>query len=245
VIVAAHQPSFLPWLGYLDKLAKADVFVVMDDLQYEAQNFVNRNRLKLSNGPHWMTVPLIAGAQTELICDRRIDNSGRGGRHHWQHRIWRTLEVHYGASPHFATYAPDLEDVFVRRWDSLLELDLHILDLARRWLAIKTPIIRASSLGISGAKTDRIAAVCKKLGAAVYLSGRGGSTGYLDTDQLARAGVSTMWQQFTHPTYPQRYSHLGFVSHLGFLDLVLNTGPDAASIFAGASVSLLARKGQS
>jgi hypothetical protein len=241
VIVAAHQPSFLPWLGYLDKLAKADVFVVMDDLQYEAQNFQNRNRIKLNNGPHWLIVPLAHGAQTERVCDRRIDNAGRGGRHHWQHRIWRTLEVHYGRSPHFAAYAADLEDVFVRRWEYLLDLDLQMLDLARRWLNIKTPIIRASSLELRGAKTDRIQDFCQKLGANVYLSGKGGSTGYLDTDQLARVGVTTMWQQFTHPVYPQRYPHLGFVSHLAFLDLVLNTGPEAAAIFAGAS--LAAQKG--
>ncbi len=242
MIVAAHQPSFLPWLGYLDKLAKADVFVVMDDLQYEAQNFVNRNRLKLANGPHWMIVPLLAAAQTDRICDRRIDNSGRGGRHHWQHRIWRSIQIHYGSTPHFAAYAAELEDVFARRWDFLLELDLHMLDLARRWLGIKTPIIRASSLELAGAKTDRIADMCKKLGANVYLSGRGGSTGYLDTEQLQRAGVATMWQQFAHPTYPQRYPHLGFVSHLGFLDLVLNTGEDAVAIFTGDA---LAQKGQS
>ncbi len=244
MIVAAHQPSFLPWLGYLDKLSKADVFVVMDDLQYEAQNFVNRNRLKLDTGPHWVTVPLLAASQTDRICDRRIDNTGRGGRHHWQHRIWRTLQVHYGASPHFAHYANDLEDVFVRRWESLLELDLHMLDLARRWLGIRTPILRSSSLGLAGAKTDRIQDMCRKLGAAVYLSGRGGSTGYLDTELLSRGGVSTMWQQFTHPTYPQRYAHRGFVSHLGFLDLVLNTGPDAAAIFSRSGISL-AQKGQS
>ncbi len=78
MIVAAHQPSYLPWLGYLDKLAKADLFVVMDDLQYEAQNFHNRNRIKLADGPHWLTVPLIRGAQTDRVIDKRIDNTGRG-----------------------------------------------------------------------------------------------------------------------------------------------------------------------
>jgi hypothetical protein len=243
MIVAAHQPSYLPWLGYLDKLAKADVFVVMDDLQYEAQNFQNRNRLKLNHGPHWITVPLVSAPQTARVCDRRIDNTGRGSRHHWQQRTWRTLCVHYGKSAHFERYAGALEDVYVRRWDSLVDLDLHMLDLARLWLGIKTPIIRASSLDLRGAKTDRIADFCAKLGATVYLSGRGGSTGYLDTDQLARGGVATMWQQFAHPTYPQRYPHLGFVSHLGFLDLVLNTGPEAAAIFSSAGAT--AQKGSS
>ena len=91
MIVAAHQPHFLPWLGYLDKLAKSDLFVVMDDLQYEKENFQNRNRLKLDRGAHWLTVPLLRGNQSDRICDKRIDNAGRGGRHHWQHRIWRTL----------------------------------------------------------------------------------------------------------------------------------------------------------
>jgi len=230
VIVAAHQPHYLPWLGYLDKLARADVFVVMDDLQYEAQNFQNRQRLKLNDGPHWMTVPLEHGAQFERICDRRIDNSGRGGRHHWQIKTWRTLLVHYARAPHFDRYADALEDVFVRRWSYLVDLDLHMLDLARTWFGITRPIVRASSLGLRGAKTARIIDFCDKLGAKVYLSGRGGSTGYLDTGAMARAGIALAWQQFRHPTYPQRYPHLGFVSHLGFLDLLLNCGPDARAM---------------
>ena len=227
MIVAAHQPSFLPWLGYLDKVAKSDVFVVMDDLQYEAQNFQNRNRVKLNDGTHWITVPLLRGAQTDRICDKRIDNTGLGGRHHWQHRAWRTIELHYGRAPHFATYAPDLEIVFARRWGHLLELDLHILELARGWLGITQPIVRSSTLELRGAKTDRIVDMCTKLGAKVYLSGRGGSQGYLDVDALGRAGIRVMWQHFTHPVYPQRYA--GFASHLAFIDLLLNCGPDATA----------------
>ena len=234
MIVAAHQPAYLPWLGYLDKLAKADLFVVMDDLQYEAQNFQNRNRVKLDRGPHWLTVPLLRGAQHDRVMDKRIDNTGRGGRHHWQRRTWRTLEVHYGRSPHFARYAPALEDTFLRRWDWLVELDLHILDLARRWFGITRPIVRASSLGLDGAKTFRIRSLCEAVGAHTYLSGRGGSAGYLDTGALARAGITTLWQHFTHPSYLQRYAGLGFVSHLGFLDLLFNCGPDSTAVLWGS-----------
>ncbi len=240
MIVAAHQPAYLPWLGYLDKLAKADLFVVMDDLQYEAQNFQNRNRVKLDRGPHWLTVPLLRGAQTDCVMDKRIDNTGCGGRHHWQRRTWRTLEIHYGRAPHFARYAPALEDTFRRRWDWLVELDLHILDLARGWFGITRPIVRASSLGLGGAKTARIRAMCEAVGAHAYLSGRGGSTGYLDTGELARAGITTLWQHFTHPQYPQRYAGLGFASHLAFLDLLFNCGPDATAILWGSGRALTA-----
>ena len=169
MILAAHQPSYLPWLGYLDKVAKADVFVVMDDLQYEAQNFQNRNRVKLNNGVGWLTVPLERGHQSDRICDKRIQNGCSNPKEHWQRRIWNSLAIHYRRAPHFARYASDLEEVFQRSWTHLLDLDLHILELARRWLSITTPVVLASSLGLAGEKTERILDLCRKVGARACL----------------------------------------------------------------------------
>jgi hypothetical protein len=229
MILAAHQPAFLPWLGYLDKVAKADVFVVMDDLQYEKENFQNRNRVKLNTGAAWLTVPLEKGAQSDRILDKRIVNNANP-KEHWARKAWTTIKTHYGRAPHFAAYAEELEDAFTRPWTRLVDLDAHMLGLARRWLGITRPIVNASSLELQGQKTDRIIDLCKKVGAKVYLSGKGGSTDYLDLDAFARAGISVMWQQFQHPEYPQRYPQVGFVSHLAFLDLVLNCGPDSRDI---------------
>ncbi|HEY5925770.1 MAG TPA: WbqC family protein [Kofleriaceae bacterium] len=229
MIVAAHQPAYLPWLGYLAKLAAADLFVVMDDLQYEAQNFQNRNRVKLAHGAAWLTVPLLRGSLHDRILDKQIDNAGNP-RQHWQRRTWRTLELSYGRAPYFRVYADELRDVYMRTWTSLVELDLHMLELARRWLAITTPIIRSSSLDLGGAKTERIIELCRAVGARTYLSGTGGSTSYLDIDMLARAGITTRWQRFGHPVYPQRFAALGFVPKLAFLDLVLNCGPASRDV---------------
>jgi hypothetical protein len=239
VIVAAHQPHFLPWLGYLDKLAKADLFVVMDDLQYEAQNYQNRQRVKLSEGAAWLVVPLERGSQDDLILDKRIDNTGNA-KQHWQRRIWLTLETNYRRAPHWSRYADELHDVFVRRWTHLVELDLHILDLARRWLRISVPIVRSSSLGLSGHKTERLVDLCRKVGASSYLSGSGGSSSYLDVERMGRAGVGVVWQHFDHPVYEQRYSERGFVSHLGFLDLLFNCGDRAREILFARSHPLRA-----
>ena len=234
MIVAAHQPHYLPWLGYLDKLGKSDVFVLMDDLQFEAQNYQNRQRLKLSDGPAWITVPLAHGAQSDLINEKRIVDCG-SPKQHWQHRHWQTLVTHYGRAPFFDHYAAELKDVYTRPWTSLLELDLHMLKLARRWLDIKTPVIRSSGLGLAGTKTDRLIDMCKKLGARCYLTGSGGSTGYLDAEKMGRSGIGVIWQHFVHPAYPQRYPRHGFASHLGFLDLLLNCGPASRDILFGAS----------
>jgi len=229
MIVAAHQPSYLPWLGYLDKLAKADLFVVMDDLQYEAQNFQNRNRVKLNAGTAWLTVPLVGGHQNETILDKRIQNQA-SPKEHWQRRTWLTLETHYRRAPHFARYADELKGVFTRSWDRLVDLNLHVLSLAMKWFDIHTPIVRSSTLSLTGYKTERILDMCKKLGATSYLTGSGGSQTYLDSERLGRSGIGVVWQSFEHPTYAQRYSELGFIPNLAFLDLVLNHGDRARDI---------------
>jgi WbqC-like protein family len=237
VIVAAHQPHYLPWIGYLAKVAAADLFVVMDDLQYEDQNFQNRNRVKFNHGAIWLTVPLERGAQSDLIRDKRIANGG-SPRQHWQRRHFETLRIHYQGAPFWKRYEPELRDVYARSWTHLWELDLHLLRLHLRWLGIDTPVLLASSLGLSGHKTDRLQALCSAVGADAYLSGGGGSRGYLDVAQLQAAGVRVQWQTFAHPRYPQRYPQLGFTSHLGALDLLLNCGPASRRLLDEAAVDL-------
>ncbi|HEX9102215.1 MAG TPA: WbqC family protein [Polyangia bacterium] len=233
MIVAAHQPHYLPWLGYLAKIASCDLFVVMDDLQYEAQNFQNRNRVKLNHGAAWLTVPLERGPQSELICDKRICNGG-SAKEHWQRRTWQTLEIHYGRAPYWRAYADELYELYHRPWERLLALDLHVLSLMMRWFALSRPVLLASSLALSGQKTERIAELCSVVNADVYLSGRGASTGYLEVERLRVRGVAVAWQAFAHPVYEQRYAERGFVSHLAAIDLVLNCGPASPRILADA-----------
>ena len=233
MILAAHQPAFMPWLGYLDKMNKCDVFVVMDDLQYEAQNFQNRNRVKLNNGAQWLTVPLKKGSQNDRIIDKMVQNDAKP-EEHWQRRMWQTLKTHYGRAPFFNRYAEELEGMFTTTWTHLVDLDLRMLELARQWFGINRPILRSSTLNLQGQKTDRIVDMCQKLGAKAYLSGKGGSSTYLETEKFAAIGSRVIWQHYVHPQYPQRYPQLGFVPYLGFLDLLLNCGPDS-SVIAFAS----------
>jgi hypothetical protein len=229
MIVAAHQPHYLPWLGYLAKLASCDLFVVMDDLQYEAQNFQNRNRVKVNNGTTWLTVPLRRGPQSDRIRDKLIDEPN-SAKEDWQRRSWETLRVHYGACPYFECYARDLEEIYTRRWKRLLDLDLHLLELHRAWFGLRTPVLLASSLGLRGTRSGRILDLCRAVGADTYLSGSGASTTYLDTRLLATGGVRVAWQTFDHPRYPQRYPEQGFAPRLAAIDLLLNCGPTSRDI---------------
>jgi hypothetical protein len=145
----------------------------------------------------------------------------------------------YRRAPHFARYGEELHDVYTRPWTRLVDVNLCLIALARRWLRIDVPMICASTLGLQGTKTDRLIDLCRKLGARAYLSGVGGSKTYLDEEQLGRAGVGVVWQHFAHPTYPQR--HGAFVSHLAFVDMLFNCGEVSRSVLFDRAHPLHAR----
>ena len=58
MIVAIHQPQYLPWLGYFGKMLQADIFCYLDTVQYKKNEWQNRNRIKTAQGWQWLTVPV-------------------------------------------------------------------------------------------------------------------------------------------------------------------------------------------
>ena len=234
VIVAAHQPHYLPWLGYLAKIAAADLFVVMDDLQYEAQNFQNRNRVKVNNGAAWLTVPLERGAQDERICDKRIDNGGsrQGALAAPQPgRRCASTTAARPSSPLRSRAGGDLHAPLGRAWSistcTCCSCTCAGSRSARRWCWPRR-------WSCAGRRPSASSTLCRAVGADVYLSGGGGSRGYLDVDAARARRRAVAWQRFAHPVYPQRYPALGFVSHLGALDLLFNCGPEARACLRDA-----------
>lgn len=229
MIVAAHQPNFLPWLGFFEKMRRADVFVVVDHVQFERHNFQNRTRVKASNGPLWITVPVLQRSRDERIVDKEIDNS-KEGAHRWSRKMSLTLRNVYAGAPHSADYVRAVTDVLDADWKSLVDLNLALIELCRGFLGIKTPLLRSSRLGVQGAKSEMVLDLCRRAGGDVYLSGTGGCKDYLDLPALERGGVRVQWQDFVHPVYPQRPRGQGFVEKLSVVDLLVNCGPRSGEV---------------
>jgi hypothetical protein len=80
MLVAIHQPHYIPWLGYLDRMVKADVFIVLDHVQFERRNYQNRTMIRLEDEAKWLTVPVVQVSQKERIVDKCVDNSETGSR---------------------------------------------------------------------------------------------------------------------------------------------------------------------
>ncbi|CAG4882933.1 conserved protein of unknown function [Georgfuchsia toluolica] len=232
MIVALHQPHFLPWLGYLERMVQADLFIVLDHVQFERRNYQNRTRILVNGLGHWLTVPVQQHSQQELILDKRINNPPLEDSRWWGTNHSQTLRHAYRDAPFVEYYLPALKELLESRWDHLVDLNMATLDFLRDALAISTPMVRSSELGVSGSKSELILNLCRAAGADTYLAGMGGSRDYLDRAAFARANIELAWQDFRHP----RYAQCGggeFVAGLSAVDALFNQGPHSRSFLSG------------
>ncbi|HLG85850.1 MAG TPA: WbqC family protein [Alphaproteobacteria bacterium] len=213
-VLVVLQPGYLPWLGYFDQLARADLFVHYDDVQFDKNGWRNRNRVKGPEGPVWLSVPVSQPQHGQRIDEVRIDN-----RRPWARKHVATLTQFYARAPYRDAYLPALADLLQRDWEKLVDLDLAVIALISGWLGITTPTRRASQLALSGDRNDRLVALCRQFSADRYLSGDA-AQGYLEPDLFSKAGVDVEWQAFDHPVYAQPFG--AFVSHLSAIDMIFN-----------------------
>ena len=234
MIVAIHQPHFIPWLGYLHRMAQVDAFVVLDHVQFERRNYQNRSQIRIDGEARWLTVPVEQHSQKERIFDKRVDN--RDAARPWGRSHFATLRHAYREADHFATYAPALKRIFDARWERLVDLNAAMLEFLMEAFGIATRIVRSSQLGADGAKSDLILQLCRAVGADALLAGFGGSRAYLDAAAFARQGIAIRYHAFTHPTYRQ-CGPAPFIPGLASLDLLFNAGAHGREVLMQAAAT--------
>lgn len=235
-IITGHQPVYLPWLGLFHKIALADVFVFMDDVQYLQQDWNNRNRIKGPRGAFWLTVPVhVKASPSSLLKDILVAGEGWESKKHWQYSHWKSLQTAYGGAPFWDRYAAFFEDLYLQKpWKWLADVNGCILDYLLGVLAIEVEQVRASSVGFTGQKSDLVLDHCRKLGADACVLGMQGRN-YLVEEDFIREGISIYYQDYQHPCYRQQFDE--FIPHLSVVDLLFNCGPDSRSILLSGNIS--------
>jgi WbqC-like protein family len=221
-VVAAHQPTFLPWLGLFDKLHRADVFVLLDDVQAPqtgAGSWINRVRMLVGGQVRWVTVPVHRHGRQD-VREVRIDDGQP-----WRARMLRTIEHAYRRAGHYEAGSPLVEE-FVSAPESLVaafnERNLRrLMDVLR---LDGTTLVRSSELGVTGRGTELLIGLTKAAGGTTYLSGDG-SQGYLEEERFAGSAVELAYQRYEHPVYLQRSRR--FVPGLSVVDALLHCGIEA------------------
>lgn len=217
-VVAIHQPNYLPWIGYFHKIHRSDVFVLLDDAEYSARSWINRNKIRTPDGWSWLTVP--TGSSSEPIHDVKIRESGD-----WRETHRKSFQMNYGKAAHYDEFADVLDDVYETEWTSLMDLNVRLLRDICQHVSIEFEFVRSSSLDVDTTGTERLVDICGAVDGTRYLSGQG-ADGYMEPEQFAEAGLDLEYQSFEHPTYEQRFGE--FVPNLSFVDAVLNVGSDEA-----------------
>lgn len=227
MLVAIHQPEYLPWLGYFEKLLRAEVFVLLDNVQFSKGDFHNRTRIKGAAGAQWLSIPVHAGSSATIA---EVEVAG----HRWEAKHWRSLVSAYARAPFFAEWAGAFEAFYRQTAARLLDYNLGALELLARAFGLRQNWVLASRLKAGGRKSELVLNICRELGADAYYSGRSGSA-YLRREEFERAGVEIKVQQFTHPVYAQLFADGGgFTPHLSALDLLFNCGPAGREMLRAA-----------
>lgn len=224
MIVAIHQPNYLPWLGYFYKIAWSEVFVFLDNVQYSKNSIINRNKIKTPQGAAWLTVGVLTkGRLGQVIKEVDINNDTS-----WYRTHEKSISQNYSKAPYFRNYQELFEDVYRRRWEKLIHLNEALIKLNCDLLGIKaTKFLRASELNVSGQSTELLISICKAIGADTYLSGFGGKK-YMDDKAFEEAGISLSYYDFEHPTYNQLWGE--FIPNLSIIDLLFNEGEKSLEI---------------
>lgn len=225
--IAISQPTYLPWIGYLDLIDQVDTFVLLDNVQFEKQSWQQRNRIKTPTGLQWLTVPvLFRGRFGQLINEVEIRDIG-----FWRNHL-RAIELNYRRAAFFEDYFEDLSSRMKARCSSnalIADLDVHLIEWFVRVLGIRTRLLRSSDWEQPGRRTELLANICTSLGAKEYVSPLGSATYLLqESDVLLDKGIDVVFQHYEHPQYRQLFPP--FCAYASVLDLIFNEGEHALEI---------------
>lgn len=220
-VVAIHQPNFFPWLGYFDKMARSDVFVFLDHVQLPKTGGVWCNRVKMliSSEARWVTAPIkrsfhgVAAINDIEWADDKL----------WRGKLLKTLSTNYGRAPFF----DEAMDLLVQlvKWpeSNLSNFNIHAIKTIAELVGVRHEhAVVSSQLQVQGAASDMLIDITQKVSGTAYMCG-GGASGYQDDEVFEKSDVTLVYQEFTHPEYPQ-FGHKGFVAGLSIVDALMNLG---------------------
>jgi len=222
MIITIHQPEHMPWLGFFHKMSLADVYVLLDNVQFKKNNWQNRNRIINRNGMEiWLTVPVLTkGHMTSTIKETIIDSHNP-----WQRNYLGRIQDAYCRHPYYSSYFHEIKRIIYKPHTSIAALNYDFIQFFREILSINNRIIWASDLDVHGKGTDLLLDICTTLNANKYISGPDGRN-YLNLEDFKNKQVEVEFHHFLYPVYPAQH----YLQGLSALDLIMNQGANSKKI---------------
>jgi hypothetical protein len=225
MICAIMQPTYLPWPGYFNIISKSDIFVFLDDAQFQKNSWHNRNRILVNEDVHWITVPVRHHSLQQKINKTEILNTQM-----WRKKHGRTLRQTYSKHPFFGDIMSIIELIEKGEFSNLSKLNMEIILLCLSKMNIKTEVYLSSDSNLGGERTDKLINILEFYGVQTYLSPEG-ALEYLEHDNFTKlTGVKLVTQSFFPSIYKQSGS-INFHSYLSIVDVVANIGWKYARLY--------------
>lgn len=219
MIVGIHQPNYLPYLGFFDKLKKSDVFVIYDDAQFNKGDFQHRNRIRIYHGWKWLTIPV--EKKHIPINEIKIKNGIEIEGTNWQEAHLKEINDNYKNAPYYTIFEKDIRRIYEQEYEILIDINVKLIKYLMKSFKINTEIVYSSEFGFTSKSTERLVDLVSTVGGDTYLSGPMGKD-YLDLQMFDKKDIEVVFQDFKHPIYQQQYD--GFEPYMSAIDAMFNTG---------------------
>ena len=224
MILTGHQPNYLPYPGFFQKIAAADMYLVVDTTQFVKRGpfgWIHRNKIGSPNGSQWLSLPVLhKGRYHQSIAETELNP-----RSDWQRKHWKALEWNYGKAPHWERYRDSLAAIYQQEWSHISPLNTALIRWFMEQLELDADVRIASDLKAEGKSTEYIVAFCQELGADAYLSGVHGRD-YLDLELFAHVDIELEFQEYTPPSYAG-FNGQPAEANLSMLDMLFWSGDQA------------------
>ncbi len=224
--VSIHQPNYLPYSGYFNKIKNSDIFIVYDTAQYVKNRWDNRNRVKGNDKDVFLTIPLEAKASyLKKFYEVSLPQNSI-----WKKKHFKTLKTYYNKSNHWSLYEKFFEDYYLdNEDDKLVDFNMKLIKFVMNELDIKSKIVMASELDVDPklSSTEALVSLVKAVNGKKYLSGPSGLK-YLDSEQFDQENIELEFQNYSASKYKQQGKD--FIPGLSILDLIFNIGKETKKI---------------
>jgi hypothetical protein len=215
MIVAIHQPDYIPYIGYFFKIYQSNVFVFLDDVQFSNDNMHHWNRIKTPQGECRLKIPV------EYNFGDRINLVRTKDELQWKEKHLKTIAMSYRRAKAFPEIFPRFAELLLTQYDNLADMNIEINKWICSGLGLKTKFYRTSEMGIDSVKEARVIDVCLAVGGKTYISGNGARAYQVD-EHFSDRGIAIHYTSYRPIQYKQLWT--GFIPNMSVLDYVFNYG---------------------
>jgi hypothetical protein len=218
VVVGIHQPNFMPWLGYFYKIKQSDIFIFLDDVQFQktGASYTNRVSININGESAYIAIPIKRKDGTWNINETKFANNK------WQKKLIGTFQANYAKAPFFKKNKEFIFELINFSADNIADYNINFITKVSKKLDIDTKFIKSSDFNIKTTSTQRLIDLIKKVDGNTYLSGSGGDN-YQDKEMYEKENIKLIYNKMPKITYKQLKTD-EFIGGLSIVDAIFNIG---------------------